>query len=229
LQEIQHSDIANYSVDLIFGMEKQNLEKIIQGIEKIITYQPTHFSIYALSVEENTALQSLIKKGKRQILTEDRQEKMYKNISNYLQEKGFFHYEISSYALPGKESKHNSAYWFGESYLGFGPSAHSFHNNARYWNLSDLTKYIEHPLQKEKEELTEKSMFNERIMLGLRTAKGLNLDELKLYNSTFYKLFEKELTKIISQGYLVKEGNTARIPYYNWFSSDYIISSLFIA
>lgn len=229
LQEILESDISNYSVDLIFGLHNQESEKSIQGIEKIIAYQPSHFSIYALSVEENTALQELVSKGKRLLLSEDEQEKIYTSISGFLQKKGFNHYEISSYALPGKESKHNSAYWFGETYLGFGPSAHSYHSKARYWNLSDLKMYIQQPLRKEKEELSAKSIFNEKIMLGLRTAAGLYLEELKEYHSPFYRIFEKELIKLIRQAYIVKEDNRIRIPYEHWFRSDYIISSLFIA
>ena len=216
-------------MDLIFGFHNQESEKSIQGIEKIIAYQPSHFSIYALSVEENTALQDLVSKGKRLLLSEGEQEKIYTSISKFLRKKGFNHYEISSYAFPGKESKHNSAYWFGESYLGFGPSAHSYHSEARYWNPSDLKMYMQQPLRKEKEELSDKSIFNEKIMLGLRTAAGLYLEELKEYHSTFYRIFEKELIKLIRQAYIVKEDNRIRIPFEHWFRSDYIISSLFIA
>ncbi len=181
---IQESGIHNFSVDLIFGgplLSDEALEKNIQIIsEKSIP----HISCYALTVEEKTALQHLIKTQKSPPTNSEKQAAQFLMTMKLLAESGYEQYEISNYAKPNKRSKHNSSYWQGKPYWGFGPAAHSFNGiNNRRWNVSNNSIYIKNWLSHqpafEEEVLTETQKLNEYIMTALRTIEGINLNEIK--------------------------------------------------
>ncbi len=181
---IQESGIHNFSVDLIFGgplLSDEALEKNIQIIsEKSIP----HISCYALTVEEKTALQYLIKTQKSPPTNSEKQAAQFLMTMKLLAESGYEQYEISNYAKPNKRSKHNSSYWQGKPYWGFGPAAHSFNGiNNRRWNVSNNSIYIKNWLSHqpafEEEVLTETQKLNEYIMTALRTIEGINLNEIK--------------------------------------------------
>jgi oxygen-independent coproporphyrinogen-3 oxidase len=141
-----------------------------------------HLSCYALTVEPKTALDKMIRTKKVSMTDPDDQARQFLLLMDWLNEAGYEHYEISNFALPGKRSRHNSAYWQGKKYLGLGPSAHSYNGQSREWNSSHNGKYIEAVMKgllpAEKEELTAVQKLNEYIMISLRTKEGCDLDRV---------------------------------------------------
>jgi oxygen-independent coproporphyrinogen-3 oxidase len=141
-----------------------------------------HLSCYALTVEENTALHHFIRKGKVPPPPEERQAEQFEQLMDWAEESGWDHYEISNLCLPGHPSKHNSNYWTGKAYWGFGPSAHSYDGDKTRWNgIANNAQYIEAWLNKkglayEKEVLTPVQQLNEKIMTGLRKKTGIKIN-----------------------------------------------------
>jgi oxygen-independent coproporphyrinogen-3 oxidase len=153
-----------------------------QNLEIVFSLKIPHLSCYALTVEEKTALANFIKKGKYQPVEEILAQDHFELLVKETQKKKMVQYEISNFSLPGYFSKHNSAYWKREPYLGIGPSAHSFINNSRSWNIANNALYIKaiakNQLPSEKEYLSKKDIFNEMVMTGLRTIWGVDLVEI---------------------------------------------------
>lgn len=154
------------------------------NIETALTLGIPHLSCYALTVEPNTALDVMVRKGTKEEVDTDHQATHFNILTETLQNVGFEHYEISNFAKPGFRSKHNSSYWQGKPYLGLGPSAHSFDGHVtRQWNISNNTLYI-NSLQQgiipfESETLTTVQRINEYLMTGLRTIEGISLNFLE--------------------------------------------------
>ncbi|MDQ2753020.1 MAG: radical SAM family heme chaperone HemW, partial [Bacteroidota bacterium] len=162
----------NLSIDLIYGTPTLSNEQWIQNIEQAIALDVHHLSCYALTVEPKTALYHLIKEKKVANVDEETQSVQFEILINRLCEAGYEHYEISNFAKPGFQSKHNSSYWQGKPYIGLGPSAHSFNGVSRQWNVANNALYIaslkigEVPF--EIEYLTPQQQLNEYIMTSLR-------------------------------------------------------------
>ena len=181
---LQDSGLTNFSVDLIFGgpyLSNQLLEKNIAIIsEKNIP----HISCYALTLEEKTLLHHLVKSKKSPPVNNEKQAEQFIITMRMLAEEGYEQYEISNYAKPDMRSKHNSSYWKGNSYWGFGPSAHSFNGkDTRRWNVSNNSKYISNWLENlpviEVETLTKTQQLNEYIMTSIRTNEGIDLKQIE--------------------------------------------------
>jgi oxygen-independent coproporphyrinogen-3 oxidase len=174
---IKQTGFHNYSIDLIYGTPGQSMEGWVKDLRTAFELRVPHLSCYALTVEEKTVLNSLIKRGELLEVNQDEQADRFETLMQLTAEAGYHHYEISNFALPGYESKHNSAYWEGVGYLGFGPSAHSFNGVKRKWNISNNTAYIKsltNDLLPHKEEtLSKKDVLNEYIMTALRQSKGI--------------------------------------------------------
>lgn len=174
---IKQTGFHNYSIDLIYGTPGQSMEGWIKDLRTAFELGVPHLSCYALTVEEKTALNSLIKKGELPEINQDEQADRFEALMQLSADEGYHHYEISNFALPGYESKHNSAYWDGVVYLGFGPSAHSFDGVKRKWNVSNNTDYIKsltnHLLPQKEETLSKIDVLNEYIMTALRQSKGI--------------------------------------------------------
>lgn len=174
----------NYSIDLIFGSQLLTHEQWLQNIQTALSFQPPHLSCYALTVEEKTALGNKVAKNILPNIDNTKQAEQFEILMDALQHNGYIHYEISNYALPGFESKHNSSYWQGKHYVGLGPSAHSFNGMSRSWNISNNAAYIE-GMQNgniilEAELLTKTQQLNEYIMIGLRINKGVEKGFIEL-------------------------------------------------
>lgn len=170
---------SNMSIDFIFGMHSLPDENLIKNLQTAIDLGIPHISAYSLTVEEKTALHQFIQKGRIADVDEEKAIRQFLLCSDFLQNAGYEHYEISNFSLPGMYSKHNTSYWKGEHYLGAGPSAHSFNGNSRQWNVSSIQDYIvkirSGGVYFEKEELTEKQQCNEYIFTSLRTMWGLDV------------------------------------------------------
>ena len=133
---------SNFSYDLIFGLPGQTLESLNYSLEKLLELRPPHISIYLLSYEPGTRLYARLVSGKIRETDEATVTRMYSLICESLRYAGYDHYEISNFALPGHESRHNSSYWASVPYLGLGASAHSFDGSVRRYNPSNLKEYI---------------------------------------------------------------------------------------
>ena len=178
IDDILSAGITDFSVDIIFGSPLLSDAILEQNINIIINKNIPHISCYALTVESKTALQKFIETKKTNPIDVEKQASQFLLIMDKLIDAGYEHYEISNYAKPGMRSKHNSSYWQGKSYYGFGPSAHSFNGkNIRRWNVSNNAIYIkqlaENIIPSEEELLTKTQEINEYIMTALRTTKGI--------------------------------------------------------
>lgn len=169
----------SFTVDLIYGTPGLTDEKWLSNINWVLQQNIHHLSCYALTVEEKTPLDKLIREHKKTDVDAEQQSRQFILLMNELNKAGFEHYEISNFAKPGYRSKHNSSYWKGVHYLGLGPSAHSFNAISRQWNVANNQQYIQALQQNkipfEKEELTKEQQLNEYIMTSLRLLEGCNL------------------------------------------------------
>jgi oxygen-independent coproporphyrinogen III oxidase len=180
IDHIREAGISNFSVDLIYGSPLLSDAGWKQNVEAIIKRNIPHVSCYALTVEPKTALYKMIVMKKKEPVDPEKQARQFLLLMEWMGKAGYEHYEISNFAKPGLRSKHNSSYWLGESYYGFGPSAHSFDGKKRRWNLASNNLYIQ-SIEKgvipfEEEILSEIQQLNEYIMTSLRTMEGLNLN-----------------------------------------------------
>jgi oxygen-independent coproporphyrinogen-3 oxidase len=234
IKRSQDFGFENISIDLIYGSPVSSFEIWKENVRKTIALQVPHISSYALTIEPKTALKHWISKGKILQPKTAEQNKEFYYLSDFLKNNGFEHYEISNFGKPNFHSKHNSAYWKYEPYLGIGPSAHSYNGkNARSWNVANNMLYIknlnQNILTKETEILSEKVRFNEMLMLGLRTVCGVDLNKLKAhFSEDILAQFQKEMQRKIDAGTLKMEENFLKIPEKHWFFADGIASDLFI-
>lgn len=224
--------ISNISLDLIFGYESLSMDDWKRDVEKIVSLAPEHISAYQLSVDEESLLFDMMASGYYREVDDEFSAGQYSYLQHALREAGYNQYEISNFARAGRESVHNSSYWKRVPYLGLGPSAHSFSGNRRFWNFAYLDKYIE-LLSESKvtdsfftsETLSDRDLFNEELMLGLRQTTGVEIDKL---NKKMFKQIQGSVENCIDSGELIKEGNCLQIPSDKLFISDYIIGKLFL-
>lgn len=217
---LRRAGVKNLSVDLIFGISHLGMDVWKDTVERVLELGVEHISCYQLSIEPGSMLCTLVGKGRYKEADEELCREQYELLCSMLSAEGFRHYEISNFAKEGYCSRHNSAYWKYVPYTGFGPGAHSFSFDgktaSRSWNKADLKAYIAAFSGEGKENivsrelLTSEQMRMERIMLGLRTAEGVQR----------YLLPEGDLPLVdLGNGYW-------RIPESDFFISDSIISSL---
>lgn len=201
LSQITDAGFDNYSIDLIFGIPGLTDDQWNQNIDKAFGSGAPHIACYALTVEPKTALDLMIRKGKKHDVSQDDQARQFRILMHRMRAAGYEHYETSNFALPGYRSKHNSSYWQQKKYLGIGPSAHSFDGTSRYWNISNNAMYIKALTENnpfvEKEQLTEAQRFNEYVMTSLRLAEGLSLSYVDDHFGEKYRSrLEMKLKKI---------------------------------
>ena len=222
----------NFSLDLIYGTPLLTDEKWGKNIHNAISLDPTHLSCYALTVEPKTALYKLIRLKKTPDVQPDVQANQFLMGIQALESAGYEHYEISSFAKPGRRSRHNSSYWQSKKYLGLGPSAHSFDGSSRQWNRANNALYIksikEGLLPFEYELLQPRDVLNEYIMTSLRTMEGLDL----VYVSTRFgtgngSMLEKNAVEYIQSGQMIRSDEKLVLTKKGKLYADGIASALF--
>ena len=180
VQMAKYMGFDNISIDLMYALPTQTWEYWKEDIDLALALNVQHISAYGLIYEEGTEMTKRVQRGELQAIDEETENAMYDYLCEQLKDAGFVHYEVSNFALPGFEAQHNSSYWNGTPYIGVGAGAHSYIGKVRSWNPSDLNAYIRGiqagSLQRESETLTDTDLFNERVMLGLRTNKGIPYD-----------------------------------------------------
>lgn len=180
INEIIKAGFTNFSIDLIYGSPLLSNADWKKNVAIVMEKNIPHISCYALTVEPSTALFKMIAQNKKVPIDSEKQAAQFLLLMQWMECAGYLHYEISNFCKPGMQSKHNSSYWQGKKYFGFGPSAHSFDGEKRKWNISNNSLYMQ-SLQKdtipfEEETLTVTQRLNEYIMTTLRTAEGIDLD-----------------------------------------------------
>ena len=217
----KEAGFKNINVDLMLGLPGQDIEILKESLENIVNLQPmpNHISVYSLIVEEGTKIEQNINLGKLKLPDDEEERKQYHYTKNYLELNGYKHYEISNFAKPGFESKHNMNCWKQKQYVGFGVAAHSYVNGVRYANTSDLKEYLnvnyvesENDLKYRKnfksikiieENQNKLDMEKEFMMLGLRKLDGVSISkfEQKFGENPIY-LFRNELQKLVEEDLL---------------------------
>jgi oxygen-independent coproporphyrinogen-3 oxidase len=228
----QSAGFNNITIDLIYGSPLLSDEQWKENVNIATSYGIPHLSCYALTVEEKTPLHKNINRKLSQPVDEEKQARQFILLMQWLREKGYLHYEVSNFAKPGFESRHNSAYWQGKKYLGLGPSAHSFDGKERSWNVANNSVYIrsidagELPL--EKELLTEDQLVNENIMISLRTMQGLDLQKVESrWGIAERERIENLVSKFISANLVTLENNFVKLTDEGMLRADGIASELF--
>lgn len=183
IQNAKTVGIYNISTDLIYGTPHLSDEDLLKDIAILKEYEIPHVSCYALTVEEKTALYRLIQKQKMEAVDAEKQARQFEIVVNGLNQNGLEHYEISNFAKSGYRSQHNSNYWKGISYLGLGPSAHSYNIHSRQWNIANNQLYIqsinEGKLPFEIENLDTSTQYNEYMMIRLRLLEGFEMEQIQ--------------------------------------------------
>lgn len=223
VQNAYEAGFENVSFDLIFALPSQTKERWEANLQQAMELRPTHISCYSLIVEPNTPLYRMVESKQVTLLNTEDDAALYEHTIEYLTSHGYEQYEVSNFAKPGFKSRHNSNYWNHSNYLGFGPSAHSYWNGLRWWNIANVVGYSErlekqsHPVAGE-ECLTPQQLVEEEIFLGLRS-EGIdvagfrnrhNRDLMNDHRSTFEALlgrqmivFDGEKLRLTAKGYMV--------------------------
>lgn len=229
----QDAGYNNISIDLMYGIPTESRDEFYHSIKVATDLQIEHLSSYCLTYEEGTRLFSMHRDGVITMIDDELLEDCYLLMCRELKKAGFTHYEISNFCRPGYHSIHNSNYWNRTPYLGVGAGAHSFNGDERCWNIEDLDRYIlsleRGEMIYESERLSTIDKYNETIMLGLRTIKGVEITNIK--ERFGYQLYNKLLhdsSKYIASGGLKRDRDRLVISEDSLFISDSIISNLFI-
>lgn len=231
IKRAQDMGLDNISLDLIYGVPTSSDERWKANVETALSLQVPHISAYALTVEEGTALDHFIKKGKSPKVRDESAHDQFLWMRQRLIQGGMEQYEISNFAMPGKRAMHNAAYWNGRSYMGIGPGAHSFNGSKRAFNFGNNTQYAR-SVEKagtwfEEEVLTVRDQYNEKLMVRLRTLDGLNLSDIEQLAPERIKQLEEDLSPWIAKKYLTKEGSIYKLTEDGLFFADGIASSAF--
>lgn len=221
---LRRCGVRNISVDLIFGLSQLADDVWEDTIERALELAPEHISAYQLSIEEGSALAKLVADGRYVEASDEQCRHQYDVLCQTLRQAGYHHYEISNFARPGFEAVHNSAYWSRVPYIGLGPGAHSLTGDIRSWNSQELPHRSPDgspaTYSRTSETLSPEDIRVERIMLSLRTDKGLEAAEL-------YSLTDSTVVDaLLSEGALERQGASIRIPESRLFTSDEIIREL---
>ncbi len=198
----------NINIDLMIGLPTQNLKDVKTSLEEIIMLKPEHISIYSLILEENTLMEKLVEQNILKLPSDEKERRQYHYVKNILELNGYIHYEISNFALPKKQSKHNCNCWEQKEYIGFGVSAHSYIAKKRYSNTNDLKKYLEknsNEIKTINEIQNQEDQEKEYMLLGLRKLDGVQITKFKekfgknpiyIFRNEIQKLVEQELLKV---------------------------------
>ena len=232
IKAVKNAGIENISIDLIYGIPGLSLDNYMETLNEAMKLGIQHISAYSLIIEKNTFFYKLYKTNRLKEAPDDDVVAQFNATIDTLAANGFSHYEVSSFALEGFQSRHNSSYWEGKKYLGVGPSAHSFNGISRQWNVSSIRTYILNMVSGqdyfEVEILSEADRYNEYLLVGLRTAKGISKNYIsEQFNRKISDYFLKELSKLNSENFISIVDERVALTRKGIFVSDLIIRSLF--
>lgn len=234
IENVKKAGFNKITMDLIYGIPGLTDQQWIDTLETFISLGINHLSAYHLSIEPKTVFYVWQKKNRFKQIKEEQSLKQYEILVTLMKRHGFMHYEISNFAKNGEISRHNTSYWKGVPYLGIGPSAHSYQNLSRRWNIANNTKYITSIEQNlddyfEMEHLSEAERYNDYMLISLRTIWGADLSYIqKEFAPSIYKSCLKTLQNIIPKGMITEKNGKIMLTEKGWFISDLLISEFFI-
>ena len=233
LNNVKEAGFENISLDFIYGTPKNLSRDYKNELLEILKFNPTHLSCYHLTIEDGTYFGHLEKKSKIKKIEDDVSQEEFRWISKKLKSKNYQHYEISNFAVHGKESSHNSNYWNQSSYIGLGPGAHSFKNSTRRWNISNNRLYIKNMKAGipyfEQEVLSNYDLVNEKIMLGLRTLSGFDKNHLlSILTQPKRDEVKRKIDIFLKDKILISTNNIISMNPEKWLLSEYVSRELFI-
>jgi oxygen-independent coproporphyrinogen III oxidase len=229
----QDAGFSNISIDLIYGIPRQEEGSWERNLEKLFSLGIKHFSAYHLNFEPGTIFDHWRKKGRIQPIPEDESLRQFKYLISTALQNGFEHYEISNFARSGYRSRHNSSYWNHKKYLGIGPAAHSYDLNSRRWNIRNNGRYMENMKSGKEyfefELLSENDKYNEYLMTSLRTSDGADYEAItRMFGEENAHKFELAIKNYLELGKVKKTGNNYSLTEQGIFIADHIISELFV-
>jgi oxygen-independent coproporphyrinogen-3 oxidase len=228
----RHAGFENINMDFMFALPQQTISRWQQNLEQAIELQPAHISAYNLTIEIGTPLDFAIRKGKIHPLTEEEEREFYHFTIDFLERHGYPQYEVSNFAKPGFEAKHNIKYWDDSAYLGLGASAHSYDGKRRFWNVANLRKYLESLAanrlpEEESEKLSKRQKIFETTFLGLRQRQGVDLLAFaKKFHQSFDATFNGAVQEMERQGLLSRQDNYLQLTKEGLFLCDEICARL---
>lgn len=222
---------TDISIDLIFSGQYSLANNWNENLKIALDLGIPHLSCYSLTIEDKTVFASWVEKNKLLALDDNLQKEQFTETVETLTASGYEHYEISNYAKDGKYAKHNTNYWKGKSYLGIGPSAHSFDGVSRQWNVANNHQYLESIANDlsftTSEELTPQDKYNEYILTTLRTMWGCNKSRIKSFEETYYHHFVETSEHLIKAGKLVMKGDDYVLTLNGKLFADQVAEELF--
>jgi oxygen-independent coproporphyrinogen III oxidase len=231
LQNAQKSGFKNVNVDLMLGSPGQTAEGFVLGLLQILDFHPQHVSLYMLEVHEGTLLARQIQQSTVQEMPEEQQVRCYLQAVDLLKKAGYLHYEVSNFALPGYESRHNLKYWTSAPYYGYGAGACSYYEQRRIQNLREIPVYIqainsgELPIESETSENLETEARN-AVIFGLRKTDGIDVESFKItYGIHPLSLFENKADLFLAEGFLELHNGRLRLTSGGLLLSNEILSS----
>ncbi len=232
IQFAKEAGFQNLSVDLIYGTPTMSHEHWRQNLQIIFDLNVPHISSYALTVEDKTVLSTLIKKQQTKAPEDEHTAQQFSILLEEMNKHHFVHYEISNFCIEPYFAKHNTNYWKGISYLGIGPSAHSFDGKKRYWNIANNANYLKkikaNELASECEILSITDKFNEYVMTSIRTIFGTNTNKIKQdFGDDFLQHFMLEISPFIDNNWISKNENIYTLTDAGKLFCDYITANLF--
>lgn len=207
----------NISLDLMYGLPLQSVSGWKKTLDRAVALGPDHISAYGLKLEEGTPLESAVTSGQVALPSEEDEESMYDLLNDFLPSQGYARYEISNYATPGRECRHNLKYWNYEIYRGFGVAAHSFDGVDRFANTDDLSKYVESltggmSCEGFRESLDLPTAMAEYVFLSLRTSRGLSGTNFsRRFGREFVEYYEEPIARLVRLGLLMQETDSWRL------------------
>ncbi len=200
---VREAGFGNVNIDIMSALPTQTRSSYKKTLERVVSLKPEHISAYSLIVEEGTPFYERYKDGKG-LPGEDVDREMYHDTKEFLKANGYERYEISNYARPGFECKHNTGYWTRKPYLGFGLAATSFFNEERSTMHSDLRRYIEGDHEKEVEKISKEDAMAEFMFLGLRLTKGVSKKAFEeVFSLCIYDVYGKEIEELTKEGLII--------------------------
>jgi oxygen-independent coproporphyrinogen-3 oxidase len=228
----RHAGFENINMDFMFALPRQTLARWRQCLEQAIALQPQHLSAYNLTIVVGMSLEVAIRKGKIQPLTEEEEREFYQFTIDFLERHGYPQYEISNFAKPGFEARHNIKYWDGSPYLGLGASAHSYSGKRRFWNAANLRQYLEalaenHLPEAGSEQLSTQQKIFEAAFLGLRQRRGVKLSDFaKRFRHSFDQIFNGTITEMEQGGFLIRRDDFLQLSREGLYLCDEICGRL---
>lgn len=230
-ENLRSAGFANINLDLIYGVPYQTHAAWLADLQKAILLKPEHLSLYGLQLEEGTPLERDVVQGRLSEPDEDETARMYISADALAVESGYHHYEISNFAMPGRECRHNLKYWHYQPYIGFGCAAHSFVAGVRTANVASLADYMERMAKGQtaaiaQEHICGSEEISEYAMLAFRTSKGVNEAEFRRRFGTELNLMMPKVEDFLHEGLLVRENGAVRMTPKAWQISNFILARI---